>query len=146
MLAVMYSFVTVLAACLGKIILNNSISPWKWGCLFIISLGVVVCSVSQINDNKDFTVETIGVSLAIGCTFCYALIYVMNENIISKETPLKPHLGGVSLTIGATFCNALVYVLNVSLISKETPVENHTSARLLCLVRLYQLCYYILYR
>jgi len=110
---VIHSAIVVFTAILSRIFLKKRFTPQQWLSLLIITSGLSLSAIGR-SSNATGVMGTIGISLTIFGTICYAIIYVLNERILKDEngptaTQHSVWVGTCSASI--TFLYILFFVL-----------------------------------
>lgn len=93
---VLFSSSTVFAALLKWGILGVLLSPWQWGSIVLIMLGLVLSSVNDLATSSTDPLHTaVGVCCGLGAALVYAGYYTLSEMIVkgygkAPEDTLRP--------------------------------------------------------
>jgi len=110
---VIHSAIVVFTALFSRFFLKKQFTPQQWISLLIITSGLSLSAIGR-GSNASGVMGTIGISITIFGTICYAIIYVLNERILKDEngptaTQHSVWVGTCSATI--TFLYILFFVL-----------------------------------
>jgi len=109
---VIHSAIVVFTALFSRFFLKKQFTPQQWISLLIITSGLSLSAIGR-GSNATGVMGTIGISITIFGTICYAIIYVLNERILKDENGPTPTqhsvwVGTCSATI--TFLYILFFV------------------------------------
>jgi len=110
---VIHSAIVVFTAILSRVFLNKKFTIQQWLSLIVITSGLSLSAIGG-SSNATGVMGTIGISITIFGTICYAVIYVLNERILKDEdgptaTQHSVWVGTCSATITFVYISFFVF-------------------------------------
>jgi len=114
LLSVLYSFIIVVCALFNRFFFNKHLSIYIWITLLIITAGIAVCSVSEVQSGGNIFEMVGGIATAILATVCYGGSYTLINTTFENGDAPEQHVGAFAMGVWAMgFC--VVYFLVVGI-------------------------------